>query len=90
MPAKRHTEKPNVTASVYEGEFQLIVECPPSGRCKRARFFTDPPEDGDTCTYTNGCQGCACPATQADAAEALRNRLNKKLKELDGEAELND
>ncbi len=76
-------EKPNVTASIYQGEFQLIVECPPSGRCRRARFFAEPPEDGDTCTYANGCQGCACPAAQADAVVLLRYHLGKALKRLD-------
>jgi hypothetical protein len=87
MPAKRHTEKPNVNASVYGGEFSLIVECPPSGRCKRARFYAEPPEDDEPCIYMIGCQGCTCPAAHADVVEALRDRLNKKLKELDGEME---
>lgn len=80
--------KPNVTASMYDGEFQLIVECPPSGRCRLTRFYMDPPEDDSECIYARPGQGCACPASHAAAIKELRKKLDADLQRITEEAGL--
>jgi hypothetical protein len=74
----------NITAMLYDREFSVICECP--GRCSFARFFIDPPEDDDECSFSRPGAGCLHPHSQRAALDALNKEIIEKLKQFDEEA----
>lgn len=76
----------NITASLYDGEEMVCVECRDGGRhCKYARFYTDPREPGDdpACMGSGGM--CGNPFARREALLALRAVINGELAEISKE-----
>lgn len=74
------TTPANITASLYDGEAQICVECRDNGRnCQHARWYTEPHEDGEEPACRNA--GCACghPLARREALLALRENVNGEL-----------
>lgn len=70
----------NITASLYDGEAQICVECRDNGRhCKYARYYTEPHEPGDDPACMNAGSACGHPLARREALLALREAVNVEL-----------
>lgn len=76
----KKSKHPIPNFSMYDGETQIIYECP--GDCKLARFFVEPPEPTDNCMLIGDGMSCRNPAARLAAAEALRKVIEKEIEEL--------
>jgi hypothetical protein len=74
---------PNVNAQFYDGELDVILECP--GRCTLARFFTEPPEADDDCAFLRQGAGCGHMEARLVALTSLHKRIGKEIETANGE-----
>lgn len=86
MPAKKviKVDRANVNCGLYDGEWQACFDCVGEERCKRALFYTDPPQaDDEGVKKQRG--GCFHPVMCRAALEALRDRITEELKQFEVE-----
>jgi hypothetical protein len=74
---------PNVNAQFYDGELDVILECP--GRCALARFFTEPHSPHDDCAFLRPGAGCGQMSARMVALTALHKRIGKEIETASGE-----
>lgn len=80
MPAKPATKLPNVSASLYQGELQLIFDCVGVETCKHALCPVMPPDGSETCFFAE-YGSCSCPSAKYEAMKRLRDLLAKEMVE---------
>lgn len=80
MPAKPATKLPNVSASIYQGELQMIFECVGAEACKFALCQMMPPDGSEACFFSE-YGSCSCPGAKYAAIKGLRGRLAKEMAE---------
>jgi len=73
------SEKANVNATLYDGEFQIGFDCAGAETCRFALCSTMPPDGDEECFFRqNG--SCTHRPSQQAAIESFRNRITKELK----------
>lgn len=75
---KRQTY-PNVSVSLYDGEFHLAYDCVGEGNCKFALCSFMPPSGEDECFFRE-YGSCRCSAAQHEALKATQTRIKTVLK----------
>ena len=75
---------PNVNVQFYDGELELLFECP--GRCKLASFFTDPPEADDECAFKRS-YSCGHGAARLAAMKELQKLIGAEIDGATGEGD---
>lgn len=55
MGRKKKEGVPNISVTLYKGEFELYLECCGEDRCQFATFHANPPEPDDECSRRQGC-----------------------------------
>ena len=78
----KKAKHPNVMVTIYDGEPDIICECP-GELCKFARFYVDPPGPDDECIYCRTGRAC----TSASARDAAIEATIKMLQEVKAEVE---
>ena len=82
------SKAPNVSVALYDGDFQATFDCP--GRCKQARFYVEPPEESDECSYRSSGGSCGWPIAQRLALLAVRERIDAELAKIEQDTEGQD
>lgn len=80
MPVKKAIKSPNITASIYNGELQILFDCVGAEVCRFALCPVMPPDGSEECTYRDH-GSCINPPAQYAAITRLRSRLLKELNE---------
>lgn len=76
---KKANKTANVSASFYDGDFQIAFDCVGVDKCRFALCSEMPPDGSEECFFRE-YGSCKCPPAQYVALEALRNRITKELK----------
>ena len=70
---------PNISITIYEGQFDINFDCPGAVRCAHALCYEMPPEDDSKCVrYDHGM--CECTFAKIVAMESVQRRIAKQLK----------
>lgn len=80
MPRTKRPNGANADIGLFAGEWQASFDCP--GRCKHARFYTEPPEDGDDCAHRSSGGNCGWHPAQRVALLELRDRLSEEIEKM--------
>lgn len=80
---------PNVTAALYDDEYQLNFDCVGVETCRFALCSIMPPTGDEECV-SREYGACRCIPAQTAALEALRKKIGQTLKDLKEQEEVND
>lgn len=74
----------NVSVNLYDGQFDVCLDCIGPDKCAHARFYTYPPEPDDECScWING--GCRNAQAYKATLELVRSKINSALAEMEEE-----
>ena len=73
MSKKRNAA--NISAGLYDGDFQLSFDCGGSDNCKHARFYAEPPEPDEECAFRTPGGNCTHGPAQREALIAMRDQI---------------
>lgn len=71
------SKHPNISASLYDSDFNTVFECVGETVCRHALCSTTLPTEEDRCFFHD--HECSCPLAWLDALIALRKRLTKEI-----------
>ena len=71
---------PNVSASLYDGDFQLVYECVGELNCKFVLCSLMPPQSDAECFFRE-YGACRCPEAQHASIERLRAMITGEMKQ---------
>lgn len=77
---KKTIKTANISATLYDGEFDVVFECAGVGVCRFALCHIMPPDGSEECTFRE-YGSCRCPPAQYAAIESLCRKLSKELKQ---------
>lgn len=84
MSAKKVTQYPNLSANLYDGNFDTSFECIGVERCQFALCPEMPPTGDDECCYVE-YGVCRRVSAQLEALRILRIRVTTMMKGLEEE-----
>jgi len=81
-----HNNVANVNISLYDGEFNVTVECVGVKQCAFASCSLMPPNDDEDCYYSE-YGSCKLPAVHRTELDNIQGMINEMIVQYDDEEE---